>query len=298
MRIGITGASGMLGKAVLSLISKSYKIFATSRRKGLENNNIEWDCFDLTDFNMLDAWLNRIKPELLIHCAAIVNVDLCEENSDLAKALHVDSTEVIVKYMNYTKGRLIYISTDSVFDGNKIGAYTETDITNPLNVYAKTKLMGEKLAQSIDSSLVLRTNIIGWTKNEQVSFFEWILESLMVNKPLSLFNDVYFSPITVDELSLIIERIINKPIFGLYNCASGDNISKYDFGLKISEIFHLSSLNIKSVSVDNINLKAKRPKNMALDVSKINSDLACDPFAVIKSIKSMKNQYDKKNRLI
>ena len=293
MKIAITGASGMLGTALVCLFSKSHKVFATSRNKGLEEKNIEWDCFDLTDFELLNIWLKKIKPDVVIHCAAIVNIDFCEENTVLATALHVEATKVIANYINATKGRLIYISTDSVFDGKKLGRYSETDPVNPLNVYGKTKLMGEKLVQSIDGGLVLRTNIIGWKNKDNTSFAEWILKGLINNTKLNLFYDVYFSPLTVEELSLIIKKIISNPIFGIYHCASSDSISKYDFGKKMSEIFQLSSININKVSVNTMKFKATRPKNMALDISKINSDLVYDHSNVQDSIKLIKNQYDK-----
>jgi dTDP-4-dehydrorhamnose reductase len=293
MRIGITGASGMLGTALVSHMSKLYKVFATSRSKGEEGQNIDWDCFDLTDVVLLNVWLERSKPDLVIHCAAIVNVDHCEGDVELATKLHVETTKVIANYLNSTNGRLVYISTDSVFDGEKHYAYNESDTENPLNVYAKTKFFGEKYVQSMDNGLILRTNIIGWTQGGKTSFAEWVLESLVNNKPLNLFYDVHFSPLHVDDLSLIIERIINKPISGLYNCASSSSISKYDFGKKMAEIFRLSDENINRVSVKGMNFKADRPKNMALDVKKISSALACDFPNVVDAIKLMKSQYDK-----
>ena len=291
MRIGITGASGMLGDALLSQLSKSYEVFATSRNIGSQGKNINWDCYDLTNLDSLKAWLNKNKLDVVIHCAAIVDVDFCEENFDLSKALHVDTTQVISKHMQSSSGKLIYISTDSVFDGKKLGTYNESEITNPLNIYAKTKLQGEKIALSIDNSLVLRTNIIGWTKKHKTSFFEWLLENLIKKNNINLFYDVYFSPITVNHLSLIIEYIIQNPIYGLYNCASSESISKYDFGLKVCEIFNLSPSNICKDSVDTMNFKARRPKNMGLDVSKITNDLMYNLPNVVDSIKSMKNQH-------
>ncbi len=291
MRIGVTGASGMLGNALLSQLSKSHHVFATSRNTGLLGKNINWDCFDLTNLDLLKIWLNKNNLDIVIHCAAIVDVDFCEENFNLSKALHVDTTEVISNYMQSSNGKLIYISTDSVFDGKKLGCYDESEITNPLNIYAKTKLQGEQIALSIDDGLVLRTNIIGWTNNDKTSFFEWLLENLIKKNNINLFDDVYFSPITVNDLSLIIEYILQNPIYGLYNCASSDSISKYDFGLKVCEIFDLSSSNISRVSVDTMNFKATRPKNMGLDVSKITSDLVYNLPSAIDSIKSMNKQY-------
>jgi len=298
MRIGITGASGMLGTALVTRLSKSIQVYATSRGKGIEGKNIEWDCYDLTDIPLLNIWLNKVKPDVVVHCAAIVNVDLCEENVDLATKLHVETTEVIANYLDANNGRLIYISTDSVFDGKKQTPYNETDLANPLNIYANTKLMGEQPVLSIVNGLVLRTNIIGRTKEGDTSFSEWVIRGLIDNAPLNLFYDVHFSPLHVDELSLIIENIIERPVYGLYHCASSDNISKYDFGVQMAKVFGLSDSNINRASVGVIDFKAERPKNMALSSEKLAKKLKRDMFSAIDSIKLMKCQYDKNTRLL
>jgi len=292
MKVGITGASGMLGSALITHLSKSYRVFATSRGRGVEGKNIKWDCFNLTDIILLTEWLETIRPDVVIHCAAITNVDLCEDNVKLATKLHIETTELIANFLDSYGGRLIYISTDSVFDGEKQGAYSESDLVNPLNVYAKTKMMGEKSVQSMNNGLVLRTNIIGWTQENKTSFAEWVLNRLYDNVPLNLFYDVYFSPLTVYDLSFIIEKIIEKPILGLYHCGSSDIISKYDFGKKMAEIFQLSDTNINRVSVDSIDFKASRPKNMALNSDKLSDKLQYDIPSAIDSIVHMKIQYD------
>ena len=292
MKICVTGANGMLGSPLITHLSKSYRVFATSRGKGVEGKNIKWDCFNLTDFTLLNEWLEAINPDVVIHCAAVINVDLCEDNINLAMKLHFETTKVMAYYLDSNGGRLIYISTDSVFDGKKQDAYCESDLVNPLNVYAKTKIMGEKSVQSMNNGLVLRTNIIGWTQDNKNSFAEWVLSNLNGNVPFNLFYDVYFSPLNVYDLSFIIAKIIEKPIFGLYHCGSSDNISKYDFGIKMAEIFQLSDSNINRVSVDSIDSKVTRPKNMALNCNKLANKLQYDiPFA-IDSIVRMKNQYD------
>ena len=292
MKVGITGASGMLGSALITHLSKSYRVFATSRGRGVEGKNIKWDCFNLTDIILLTEWLETIRPDVVIHCAAITNVDLCEDNVKLATKLHIETTELIANFLDSYGGRLIYISTDSVFDGEKQGAYSESDLVNPLNVYAKTKMMGEKSVQSMNNGLVLRTNIIGWTQEGKTSFFEWVVDRLNDNMSLNLFYDVYFSPLTVYDLSFIIEKIIEKPILGLYHCGSSDIISKYDFGKKMAEIFQLSDTNINRVSVDSMDFKASRPKNMALNSDKLSDKLQYDIPSAIDSIVRMKIQYD------
>lgn len=290
MRIGITGASGMLGTALVSHLSETHHIFATSRNKGAVQQNTTWHCFDLVNGDALNQWLQEIKPDVVIHCAAITNVDLCEEQVDMTVGVHVESTKIISEYLNACGGRLIYISTDSVFDGNGVNPYRETDTTNPLNMYAKTKLEGEKFAQSMSHGLVLRTNIIGQTEPGRMSFAEWVLEGLINKRSLNLFYDVYFSPLHVNDLSVIIGKIIEKPIAGLYHCASRDRISKYDFGKKMAELFELSTADINRVSVDSMEFKANRPKNMALNTDKIGRSLSYQLPSALEAIKTMKQQ--------
>ena len=297
MRVGITGASGMLGTALVIHLSKSHEIFATSRGKGVEGENIEWDCFDLTNTALLNKWLNKAKPDIVIHCAALVDIKLCENNVELATKLHVETTKVIVNYLDPNGGRFIYISTDHVFDGEKQGAYIESDSVCPLNVYARTKVLGEKCVHLMNNGLVLRTNIIGWTQEDKTSFAEWVLNSLNDNVPLKLFHDIYISPLHVDNLSLIIEKIIKNPIFGLYHCSSSDSISKYQFGKKMAEIFQLSDSNIIRASIDTIESKISRPRNMALNSDKLSDKLQYDTPSAIDSIVHMKNKYDSKLKI-
>jgi dTDP-4-dehydrorhamnose reductase len=142
------------------------------------------------------------------------------------------------------------------------------------------------------NGLVLRTNIIGWTRSGDMSFSEWVLDGLIKGNPLSLFDDVIFSPLNVIDLSKIIRQIIDNEIYGLYHCASKDSISKYDFGIKMAEIFNLSIDNIKKISFKDIKLKANRPKNMALNSNKLSSILPHEFPIVVDAIKIMKNQYD------
>ncbi len=292
MNIGITGASGMLGTALIKRLSRSHKIFATSRRKGVEGENIHWECFDLTAVKILERWMEKSDLDVLIHCAAIVNVDMCEENTKLATELHFETTRVISDYLNDNNGRIIYISTDSVFDGKKQGSYDEFDLAEPINVYAKTKFLGEGPVRSIKKGLVLRTNIIGWAQGSKASFAEWVLNSLINATPLNLFDDVHFSPLHVDFLASVVEEIIDRPVYGLYHCGSRDSITKYDFGKQMAELFQVSEAKIKKVSLNEKTFKARRPKNMALNTNKLSSILKCDLPCVLDAIALMKQQFD------
>lgn len=291
MNVAITGASGMLGTALIDKLSNEYLVFATARDQGLLKKNVYWHCFDLTNLTKLEKWLLKIQPDVVIHCAAMVNVDECETKEDLAYQLHVKTTEVIANFLTNHDGRLIYISTDSVFDGFNKKSYSEEDQTSPLNVYSKTKLLGEYSVLSMKKGVVLRTNIVGWSMKDKISFSEWVLINLVKKKRIKLFNDVFFSPIHVSELSKIIIQIIEKKASGLFNVSSQDALSKYDFGLIMAETFECSSEYFDEISVEELGLKAKRPKNMALSNKKITHLLGHELSHAIDAALIMKQEY-------
>jgi dTDP-4-dehydrorhamnose reductase len=290
--IGITGASGMLATALIERLHSEYRIYATSRSKGVEKDQVSWQCFDLLDDRRLKSWLVGNNLDVIIHCAAIVKVDQCEKKPDIAENLHYRSTKIIADHFQKNEGQLIYISTDSLFDGKKITLYTEKDKTNPLNAYAKTKLLGEKPVLKLKNGLVLRTNIIGRGNNKNLTFAEWVVEGLIEKKAFTLFNDVFFSPLHVNDLADIIVQLIKKKTTGLFNAVSSNSLSKYEFGLKVADIFNIKDKVIIKGSIRDKKLIAKRPCNMGLSSNKLSAVLNKRMPSIERSIQLLKNQYE------
>jgi len=291
MRIAVTGASGMLGSALLKELSKTHKIFACSRNLSYSNKNIYWSQFDLINKTKLEDWICQSKPDILIYCAAIVNLELCETQKDLAKNIHFDSILKIIDIIKKTHMKLIYISSDGVFNGQKTGKYTELDDVDPLNVYAKTKILGEEAVLGYDHGMVLRTNILGDKEN---SFSSWLIDSLKLEKELNLFSDVFFSPIHVSRLAKIINLIIERQRFGLYHCSSRESISKYSFGILLAKELHFSYQKIKSIQLSQINSNLIRPRNMALDVTKFEKDFEITLPNISDCVMSIKESFNLK----
>jgi dTDP-4-dehydrorhamnose reductase len=291
-KILVTGSSGMLGKDIVSEFSNDYEVFGISRTQSkILNNNREF-LGDLTDKNFLKKVLEKINPDIIVHCAAFVNVDKCEENKEYVKLLHVDASEQLASFNPNAK--FIYISTDSVFDG-AVGNYKENSIVNPLNYYAQTKYQGElKVLACNKNSLIARTNIYGFHIPIGNSLFEWAINKLKNNENINAFNDVFFNPVYTKQLARIIKEILSKDnLSGILNIASKDFISKYEFIRLIAEVFSFNRNLINPVSVDTINnLSAKRPKNMTLNVSKLESFISNVP--VIKDgLKELKKDFEK-----
>jgi dTDP-4-dehydrorhamnose reductase len=293
MKIGITGASGLLGSALIDGLHTEHDVYATARHKGLQKPGVRWCCFDLLDSVALNAWLIESQVDWVIHCAAWVNVDQCQVQPQQARQLHVQVTSMLATYLNERGGRLLYISTDSVFDGKKSGAYTEVDQVSPLNVYAETKLAGEGPVLAMKArGLVLRTNIIGWSRRGTLTFFEWLLRGLVEKRPLPLFDDVYFSPLHVSGLTQIIGQLLRQSCSGLYHVAGSAALTKYDFGYLVAEEFALSADNISRSDLASSALQAPRPANMALSSAKLRQEWGVTPLSPKESVVCLKQQYD------
>src|SRR3954447_24156995 len=162
-KVLVTGASGMLGSRIAEYIQQSatFEVYGVGRKNIIRK--YKYCQLDLLDKDAVKEVLNELNPDTIIHCAANVNLNDCEVNKENANSLHIEATKTLASFKS-GECKIIYISTDSVFDGVK-GDYTETDQPSPLNYYALSKLMGEeKLAQVNPNFLVLRTNLYGFHK--------------------------------------------------------------------------------------------------------------------------------------
>lgn len=265
MRILITGASGMLGSTFVKKWQENYEVFSTDKK-----NFTKGPAENFLPFNLLsesyEALVNWAKPNVIIHCAAITNVDYCEENPEQAMAVNAESVNKILKYSS--DSRLIFISSDSVFpDG--IHLASEMDQTSPENVYGKTKAEGEKyIKESIGSHVAVRTTIVGKNINPlNQGFVEWVVNSVKNEKEINLFDDVLFTPISTWHLINELEFIMENSISGIVHIAGKEPVSKYDFGSRICEGLGLDTTFIKKSSIDNIHFKAKRSKDQTMDSS-------------------------------
>lgn len=289
-RIYITGIAGLLGSNIAYELSGKYIISGCDLNK-FDMPGIENQIYDMLDYNTLRKNILHVKPDVIIHTAAFTNVDGCEEHPDLAEKLNTDLTREIAAICKNNFIKMIYISTDAVFNGNENYLYTETDGTNPVNIYGKTKLKGEQYILN-GNNIIVRTNIYGYNLQNKNSFGEWILNSLMSDKSLNMFYDIQFSPMLANELAYIIDLAIREDIEGLYHVCGTGNISKYDFGCRLKEIFNLSTgIIIRSPSVDH-EFIAQRSNNMGMSNEKIKATLGINIRTPIESIKYFKELYD------
>jgi len=258
MRLLITGSSGQLGTTLHDLLAKYYEIVNTTRH-GINSDTFN---LDITNKIMLKEVLYATKPDLIINLAAMTNVDLCERDPSAAKRVNFLGVENIC---NLFDGKIIQISTDYVFDG-KMGPYSEDDITNPISVYGKTKLLAEKVVLNHnDKNIVLRTNVLySYNLKTNSCFVNWVVRSLKEKREINVVNDQYNNPTWTKSISKVIFLCIQKKISGLYHWGDGDILNRYQFSLKIAKIFNLDSSLIKSIKTSELSQFAKRPLKSGL----------------------------------
>ena len=266
-KIFITGGSGLLGSNIAKLATSKFDVYATYNTNKVGMKDVHFFQINLTKKDWLIK-IEQIKPDFIIHCAALTNVDYCEDRLDEAYNQNVLASVNIAEIAKKIGAHLIHISTDSIFDGEK-GNYKEEDTPNPINVYGKTKLEAEQKVLSIHPhSCIVRTNIYGWNKRDKFSLAEWMLNKLTNNEQLPALNDIYFSPILVNNLTEVLFKSQERRHEGIIHIAGRETCSKLDFAYRIAEVFDLDKSLIKPVSIHELGLKAPRGKNTSLNVSK------------------------------
>ena len=265
MKLLITGVSGQLGSAIYK-ISK-YENYGTYLSNLPKANNKDIKKVDITSYNDIFSFVKKINPDVIIHCAALRNVDLCEENKELAWKSNVIGTKNIVDICNELRIKMIFISTDYVFDGYK-GFYKEEDVPNPINFYAKTKVIGEWLVQNLEDFIIVRTSML--ISNLPGNYVDFTLSGLK-SGGISGTTDIKSSPTLVSELAEASISAIEKDLSGIYHMAGDEMISRYEFMRTVATIFGYDSNLIKPTTSDELKFKAKRPKDTSLDISKIKN---------------------------
>ena len=258
----------MLGKQVLSklIIQEKYEIFTVSRNP-LEISSNHF-INDIADSDQLIQVLKACQPEIVINCAAYVNLDYCEKNHIKTDLLHQHAVSILSSYP--TVESLYYISTDSVFDGQR-GNYSENDTTNPLNFYASSKLNGEtEVLKKAKKPYIIRTNILGFNSIAGKSLFEWAYQNLSSGNNIKGFSNVYFNPLYVGDLAeMLISFIEMNCNPGIYNFASQPAVSKYTTLLKIADVFGFDIGLVKPMDLDISQTDIIKPLNTTLDTHKI-----------------------------
>lgn len=273
MKLLLTGVSGLLGINFAQEMMREHEIIGVDRGK-LVHAPFKVLRHDLLEAGALDSILDAAQPEWLINCAALADLDACENNPELAKRLNTDFPRQLARACKERNIALIHISTDAVFDGEKDGFYTEDDKPNPLGVYAKTKLDGEwAVLTENPGAAVARVNFYGWSLSGKRSLAEFFYHNLTHNKSMSGFTDVVFCPMFVNNTARLLVKMLKRGLSGLYHLVGTQAMSKYQFGVEIARKFSLREGDITPKSISFSGLLARRANNLWLSTQKLSTDL-------------------------
>lgn len=277
MRILVTGASGLLGlNLALSAATEAggnHVVYGTVKDHLIRTDRFTVIQCDLLSPGAVERLLDQTQPDWVIHCAALANVDACEAAPAQARKLNTELPAQLASHVARGGARLVHISTDAVFDGQR-GNYTEEDRPNPLSVYARTKWEGEQaVSQANPEAIVARVNLFGWSLSGQRSLAEFFFNNLSAGKTVMGFTDVYFCPLLANDLAWLLLKMLEKRLSGLFHVVSRTCTSKYEFGAAIARRFGLDERLIIPVSVRQAGLAAARSPNLSLRSDKLAAAL-------------------------
>jgi dTDP-4-dehydrorhamnose reductase len=283
-KILITGANGMLGsKLAISFSELDYSVSVVDRENSIFADTLDSYLVDLTSESDTQHLMESVSPDIMIHCAGLVNVDHCEKNPELAYETNVAATQYLAKACSPAT-LFIYVSTDQVY-GSTPNQVEDSKLLKQLNQYALTKFQGEEVVRALcPRHIIARTNIFGWNMQKgRVSSAEWIINSAISGEPIFLFQDYIFSPIYVGLFARILEQLIDTDFIGTINLGAGDHCSKLEFGLTLIKGLGLNSETIGSKSLTDHEFLAARTPDMRMNVDKLIS-LGIEPPSFTESI--------------
>lgn len=255
-RVLITGAKGMLGLDLIDVFRKYYDVYGR-----------DIDDFDITrNGETIDA-IMRIWPDIVIHAAAYSEVDECESHIELAHSVNGGGTKNVASESRELGSKMVYISTDYVFDGRKSGAYSEEDPTCPINTYGRSKLEGERWVHTmVGQFIIVRT---AWLFGRGGKNFVKIILKLAKEKgALSVVADQIGSPTYTVDLSRAIYVLMEEERRGIYHITNGETCSWYEYAREILAMSGLENIPVHPISSDQLNRAAARPNNSVLDCGK------------------------------
>lgn len=293
-KIFITGANGLLGQKTTELLrhETQHEVILTDlHENAFESRGFDYFPMDITKKDEVKEAVKKYLPDIIINTAAYTNVDGCETDREASWKVNVDAVKnfIIASRINSTK--LIHISTDYVFDG-KAGNYSESSKPNPLSYYGKSKLAGENalITSGIDYSIVRTMIIYGTGKNLRPNFAVWLINMLSEQNQVRIVDDQFGMPTMVDDLGWALVKIVDLNKSGLYHICGSEYCSRYEFAVKLADVFKLNESLIMPVKTSDLNQAAARPMNSSFILLKAETDLGIKPLNVTEGLNLLKIQ--------
>lgn len=297
MRILVTGSNGLLGQKLVSLLSSFPEVDLLATGRGSNRNpvgNYTYLSADLCSEPEVKALIAQSLPEVIIHCAAITQVDDCELYPEKCWSSNVTATEYLLAACRHTTVHFQYISTDFVFDGEN-GPYREDDEPNPVSYYGKSKLTAEQAVQKsgLRHSIVRTVLVYGVAHDlSRSNIVLWVKQCLEEHKPIKVVNDQWRTPTLAEDLALGCWLIIDKKQEGIFHISGEEGMTPFELANKVADSFELNRNLIIPVDASTFTQPGKRPPRTGFIVHKARNLLGFEPHGFVKGLEILKRQME------
>lgn len=290
LKILITGGSGFLGTRITAMLKGRYRLCSTfcSAPHGIAG--CESVKLDLRSRQEVEKTVEKTAPDIIIHAAAVSSPDLCEKDKQTARDINTGGSHTLLGAAKRAGSpRMVYISTDMVFDGEK-GGYTEQDIPAASNHYGMTKREAETLfLQEYENILVLRISLqYGWGTQRSASFTDWLYTNLKKGVPCHLFTDQFRTPLYVKDTVRAIEAAgIQSNARGLYHLGGTQKTDRYSFARLFATLFDFPETLLVKSTLEQVKQGAPRPRDVSLDSSLFYKTFHFQPRSLDEAFQDM-----------
>jgi dTDP-4-dehydrorhamnose reductase len=270
----ITGASGLLGSNLAVDYSSEYQVWGVFHRHHLRLPGVRMIGADLAEPRQASMIIGKVKPDLVVHCAAATDIDRCQREPDWAFRLNRDMAEEVAKAALEHEADLIHISTDAIFSSEEM-PHDEQEAPSPNNVYGESKLAGEQVVLAAHpAALVVRTNLFGRNlRLGKSSLAEWFLSKFSSGEVVNGFTDVFFSPVLVNDLGELLLECWRRGVDGILHIGGKDCLSKFEFGQRLAVTFGFAPDLVLRSDLAAASLTAPRSRRLCLNCSRAESIL-------------------------
>jgi len=294
-KVLLTGANGLLGQKLVFHFSKWYDVLSTDLQPEsfIPIKHFQYTPLDVVNFNLVDELLTDFAPELIINAAAYTDVDGCEENKELAWQVNVEAVRNLANYCQRSKIKLVHYSTDYIFNGLN-GPYAEDARPNPVSYYGQTKLLSEEIIQESGAEyLIIRSNVLfGTGEKVKENFFLWVIRKFREGRPFSVVDDQFNNPTLAENLALATLEAVERNLKGVINLAGSDYLSRYEFALKVAEIFGYDANLVSPIKTESLGQKAIRPMKGGLKIDLAKTLIQLPLLDVKTALEFMKTYYE------
>jgi dTDP-4-dehydrorhamnose reductase len=282
MKIAVTGANGLLGQKLTQLLQQQSDVELHLLARGDNRNppgNYSYHSVDLTDQQGLSDFFKNVKPDFVIHTAAMTQVDDCETQREACWLQNVTVVEMLVELCGKYGCFLVHLSTDFIFDGEN-GPYAEDAKPNPLSYYGESKLAAEKFIEnsSIDWAIARTILVFGYSPTlSRGNIVLWVKNSLENKKPIQVVTDQWRMPTLAEDLAMGCWLIVKRKAKGIFNICGPDLLTPYDMAMEIADVFGLDKSLISATDGSKFTQAAKRPPKTGFDLTNSRQVLGFQP---------------------